>query len=229
MGDFCAIIPAAGIGSRMKSNEKKQFMEIGGRSLIYYSIKAFLDAGIKSIILAINEEDRERMEDTVQKYGLSNIRLVKGGATRAESVYAALKEAREEYCLIHDGARPFVDESIIRRCMEGAVKYEACIAAVRAKDTVKIAGDSKNVIDHTPDRNLVYLAQTPQAFRRELILGAYERASETGGISALTDDASALEREGHRVFLVEGSYRNIKVTEPSDLLLVESFIGKGTG
>lgn len=227
---FCAIVLAAGSGSRMGNSEKKQFMDLGGHPLIYYSIKAFLDAGIKNIILVTAKEDMEKCREIAREYGFSDLHIIEGGEERCYSVYNGLLEVREEYVLIHDGARAFITKEIILRCMEGAVEKDAVIAALPVKDTIKVRSlnndtlDEYELIDRTPDRKRLFLAQTPQAFRTELIRDGYKKIIERGEIERLTDDASVLESLGIDVYMVEGDYLNIKITDPADLHLSKGIL-----
>lgn len=227
---FCAVILAAGSGSRMGNSEKKQFMDLGGHPLIYYSIKAFVDAGVNNIILVTAKEDMEKCREIVTEYGFFDLDIIDGGEERCYSVYNGLLRAKEEYVLIHDGARAFISKEIILRCMEGAVEKDAVIAALPVKDTIKVRSLNKDTLDeyelieHTPDRKQLYLAQTPQAFKTELIRDGYKRIIEKGEIEKLTDDASVLESLGMDVYMVEGDYLNIKITDPADLHLSKGIL-----
>ena len=169
------------------------------------------------------EEDYCRKE-IVEKYGISKARkIIPGGAERYDSVWNGLKETKEGYVYIHDGARPFVDEEIIERAYECVSEHHACVAGMPSKDTVKIA-DSGNIVTATPDRSSVWIVQTPQVFDTELIRKAYALLMEKDEIS-VTDDAMVAEQMlGASVRLFYGSYENIKITTPEDLEIAEVFL-----
>ena len=222
-----AIVLAAGQGKRMKAAVQKQFLEIDGKPLLYYSLKCFQESpNIEEVILVTEKEAITYcQEEIVDKYGLSKVeRIVAGGKERYHSVYEGLKACKNcGYVFIHDGARPFVTERIIKQTKEAAVKYQACVSAVRAKDTIKIS-DDQNFVKETPERNQVWLVQTPQVFEYELVLAAYRKCI-IEAIDNITDDAMVVEAMTQcKVMLVEGDYRNIKVTTPEDLKIVEVFI-----
>ena len=222
-----AIVLAAGRGSRMGGDIHKQFMLLGGRPLVYYSLKAFAESAVDEIVLVTGEEDIVRCEEIVRKYNIAKVKaVVPGGRERYDSVYEGLKAAdTSSYVLIHDGARPFLTDAIIGRCMDGAREYGACVAAMPVKDTIKIA-DEAGFADYTPNRNLVWMMQTPQAFSYPLVRGAYDCLASRGAAGlSVTDDAMVVETfTDHKVKFVEGSYRNIKVTTPEDMLIGEAFL-----
>ena len=152
-------------------------------------------------------------------------KIICGGEQRYHSVWNGLKETKAGYVYIHDGARPFVNENIIRRGYECVVREHACAAGMPVKDTVKIVDDN-NIVSQTPERKYVWIVQTPQVFDTELIKRAY-RLLEKEGESAVTDDAMVVETMlGESVKLYEGSYENIKITTPEDLKVAEAFVGK---
>lgn len=231
-----AIVLAAGSGKRMQSDVKKQYMEIAGKPLIWYALDAFeQSAVITDVILVTGEDDiRYCREDIIDRYGFKKVRdVVAGGKERYHSVMAGIDAIARaggcEYVFIHDGARPFVDEQMLRRLYDDVKKTEATVAAVRSKDTVKIANNADYVVS-TPNRNLTWIIQTPQVFEYELIKEAYGilREEECGlpcqGI-VVTDDAMVVETwTKHKVKLTEGDYSNIKVTTPDDILLAEYHI-----
>ena len=223
-----AIVLAAGRGSRMNSGIQKQFMELGGYPLIYYALQVFEHSSVDEVILVTgkNETDWCRRE-IVDKYGFCKVRsVVPGGSERYLSVYEGLRAAQEpDIVLIHDGARPFVTQEIIERTIEAAVKHGSGIAAVRAKDTVKIADDEQYSVQ-TPARDHVWMMQTPQTFLYSDIRSAYEKVI-AGNAQQVTDDAMVMEVAfGRSVKLVEGNYRNIKVTTPEDLEIADLFVKK---
>ena len=217
---------AAGSGKRMGTKVHKQYLLMGGKPVLYYSLRAFEDSKrIDEIILVCGagEEDYCRKE-IVEKYGISKARkIIPGGAERYDSVWNGLKETKEGYVYIHDGARPFVDEEIIERAYECVSEHHACVAGMPSKDTVKIA-DSGNIVTATPDRSSVWIVQTPQVFDTELIRKAYALLMEKDEIS-VTDDAMVAEQMlGASVRLFYGSYENIKITTPEDLEIAEVFL-----
>lgn len=227
MKTYCtAIVLAAGSGRRMGTKVHKQYLLMGGKPVLYYSLRAFEDSKrIDEIILVCGagEEDYCRKE-IVEKYGISKARkIIPGGAERYDSVWNGLKETKEGYVYIHDGARPFVDEEIIERAYECVSEHHACVAGMPSKDTVKIA-DSGNIVTATPDRSSVWIVQTPQVFDTELIRKAYALLMEKDEIS-VTDDAMVAEQMlGAAVRLFYGSYENIKITTPEDLEIAEVFL-----
>lgn len=224
-----AVVLAAGQGKRMQNSVQKQYLLLEGKPVLYYSLKAFQECSfIDEIILVTQKEEIVFcQEEIIKKYNLTKVKkTVPGGAERYLSVYEGLKYIEEcSYVYIHDGARPFVDEGILCRAHEGVAKYHACVAAMPVKDTIKIAGEEP-FAEHTPDRNRVWMVQTPQAFDYALIKGAYEKLIEQG-ISSVTDDAMVLEKTEHqKVRLIEGSYQNIKITTPEDMEIAKVFCKK---
>lgn len=222
-----AVVLAAGRGSRMQSAVQKQYLHIGERPVLYYSLKQFEDFdGVDEIILVTGENEIEYCrEEIVNTYNLKKVTsIIPGGIERYHSVYEGLCAAKEcDYVFIHDGARPFLDRSILERVLEAVREYRACVVGMPVKDTIKIA-DGNQFAVQTPDRSSLWMVQTPQVFEYGLIKDAYTRMMEAG-IVGVTDDAMVLERmSGMQVKLVEGSYQNIKITTPEDLLVAEAFL-----
>ena len=231
-----AIVLAAGSGKRMQSDVKKQYIEIDGKPLIYYALNTFEKSEvITDVILVTGAEDIEFCRnEIVERFSFFKVRnVVCGGRERYHSVMAGLDEIDKnggcEYVFIHDGARPFVDEDMLLRLYDEVKLTEACVAAVKSKDTVKISNNAGYVVS-TPNRNLTWIIQTPQVFEYELIKEAYGilKEEECGlpcqGI-VVTDDAMVVETwTGHKVKLTEGSYENIKVTTPEDLKIARVFV-----
>ena len=221
-----AIVLAGGSGKRMNSTVKKQFLMLKDKPLLYYSLKAFEDSFIDSVILVASGEDMEYCrKEIVQKYHFNKVKkIVEGGKERYHSVINGVMAAPVcDYIFIHDGARPFITGSILERLFEEVKISKACVAGMPVKD-------SKGYIETTPKRDLVWMIQTPQVFSYELIYRAYDilQKEETRllkeGIS-ITDDAMVVETLlGEKVKLVEGSYRNIKITTPEDLSVAEGFL-----
>lgn len=227
-----AIVLAAGSGSRMQTDVKKQYIDINGKPVLYYSLKTFQDSFVDEIVLVTAKEDMEYCKmEIVQKYGFSKVHcVVSGGAERYNSVMNGLRMIKEDcdYVYIHDGARPFVDHEMLYRLQQNVEEFETAVAAVSSKDTVKTV-DSENFVISTPNRKSIWLIQTPQVFKFSLLCEAYERMSslrqniEIEGIK-ITDDAMVVENFTNvKVKLVEGSYMNIKITTPEDLLTADAF------
>ena len=223
---YAAIVLAAGSGKRMNSKVHKQYLIIQDRPVLYYSLKAFEDSAVDEIVLVVGKgEEKFCRKEIVDKYGISKVKaIVEGGKERYHSVFEGLKQTSDaDYVLIHDGARPFVNQDIIRLCMQEVQKYQACVVGMPVKDTIKIA-DEEGYAKQTPDRKNVWMIQTPQTFSYALIYEAYEEMLKTED-TAITDDAMVLERiKGKKSKLIEGSYRNIKITTPEDLLIANVYL-----
>lgn len=223
---YTAIVLAAGSGKRMNSKVHKQYLIIQDRPVLYYSLKAFEDSAVDEIVLVVGKgEEKFCRKEIVDKYGISKVKaIVEGGKERYHSVFEGLKQTSDaDYVLIHDGARPFVNQDIIRRCMQEVQKYQACVVGMPVKDTIKIA-DEEGYAKQTPDRKNVWMIQTPQTFSYALIYEAYEEMLKTED-TAITDDAMVLERiKGKKSKLIEGSYRNIKITTAEDLLIANVYL-----
>lgn len=223
---YAAIVLAAGSGKRMNSQVHKQYLIIQDRPVLYYSLKAFEDSAVDEIVLVVGKgEEKFCRKEIVDKYGISKVKaIVEGGKERYHSVFEGLKQTSDaDYVLIHDGARPFVNQDIIRRCMQEVQKYQACVVGMPVKDTIKIA-DEEGYAKQTPDRKNVWMIQTPQTFSYALIYEAYEEMLKTED-TAITDDAMVLEHiKGKKSKLIEGSYRNIKITTPEDLLIANVYL-----
>ena len=223
---YTAIVLAAGSGKRMNSKVHKQYLIIQDRPVLYYSLKAFEDSAVDEIVLVVGKgEEKFCRKEIVDKYGISKVKaIVEGGKERYHSVFEGLKQTSDaDYVLIHDGARPFVNQDIIRRCMQEVQKYQACVVGMPVKDTIKIA-DEEGYAKQTPDRKNVWMIQTPQTFSYALIYEACEEILKTED-TAITDDAMVLERiKGKKSKLIEGSYRNIKITTPEDLLIANVYL-----
>ena len=223
-----AIVLAAGQGKRMHSKVQKQFLEIQGYPVLYYSLRCFQESPlIQDIILVTGEESISYCkEEIVQKYGFTKVSaVIPGGKERYDSVYAGLCECRDcEYVLIHDGARPFVTEEILKRGLQKVKETGACVIGMPSKDTVKLS-DEEGYVKETPNRKCVWTIQTPQIFSYSLIREAHDSIRQKD-MSKITDDAIVVEQEtGAKVALAEGSYQNIKITTPEDLGVAELFLG----
>ena len=211
-----AIVPSAGCGKRLGLRTKKPFVLVNGVPLVIRTLKKLNNSSaIDAIIVAVERACIGRLERLVKDAGLNKVGAVlAGGATRFESVRNCLAMVDDSFdiVLVHDGARPFVEDSMIHSCVEKADKFGASIVAVQESDTVKFA-DRNLFIKRTLDRSRVYRAQTPQAFRTELLKKAYAAR----GARSMTDDSGLVEALGKKVKIVEGSYMNIKITTKEDI------------
>lgn len=221
------IVLAAGSGKRMNANVQKQFMEVHGRPLIYYALKAFEESRVDRIILVTGAESLEYCRhDIVEHYGFSKVTaVVAGGSERYHSVYHGLQAAEgSDYVLIHDGARPMVTAELINVLIDEVQKNKACISGMPVKDTIKMT-DADGVVESTPDRSRLWVVHTPQAFDYALICEVHERFRNAGCPADVTDDGMLVEQyTDHPVKMVPGSYANVKVTTPEDLPLAERLL-----
>ena len=222
-----AIIPAAGKGRRFGRDFNKVFAEVAGKPIIAHTLSVFQTSPlIDEIILVCGKEDLASCLEIVERFGLDKVSaVVEGGERRQQSVRIGLLHTRPdaEIIVIHDGARPLVTESIIRESVSAARLYGAAIAASPVTDTVKSA-DAESFVTATLRREELYAVQTPQSFRRSLIVDAHEKAV-TAGVDA-TDDAALVELIGGRVKITPGSPENIKVTQPQDIEYVNSKLSR---
>ncbi|HHY20745.1 MAG TPA: 2-C-methyl-D-erythritol 4-phosphate cytidylyltransferase [Bacilli bacterium] len=220
--DYVVVIPAAGQGKRMKAGKNKQFIQLAGRPVIVHTLQVFeKDDACLDIILVVNEDEQREMCSLVEEYKFTKVKqIVIGGSERQHSVRNGLEVVTHDVVLIHDGARPFIEQKLIHSLVKEAKESGAAIVAVPVKDTIKkVTG---NVVEGTTNRSSLWAVQTPQAFRLSTIKQAHERAKEEGYLG--TDDASLVEWLGGRVTIVEGSHENIKLTTPEDLLFAEAIM-----
>ena len=219
-----AIVLAGGRGKRMNYHKSKQFIEIKGKPVLVYTLEKFIyNKSIDEVILVLPEDEVDYCKkEVLQKYSLKVDRIVIGGKERQDSAFNAL-EAMEKanIVLIHDGARPFISEKIIEEGIKYANIYGAAAPGVTPKDTIKIKNEDNISVD-TPDRNTLVAVQTPQCFKYDEIYQCHRKIKEENAI--VTDDTSVVERYGHKVYLYEGDYTNIKITTPEDLILAERLI-----
>ncbi len=217
-----AVIPIAGKGRRMGTQISKQFLNLKGKPIVVHTIEAFLRVEqVNQIILVADENEMLYCrEEILDKYGFKDIAVVPGGEKRQDSVYNGLRSCKPQtdFVIIHDGVRPLVSKNLIIDVLNNAYIYGSCCAAVPVKDTIKIT-DKDSFIVSTPDRDMLWAAQTPQAFKYDLIMEAHVRARAFGFIG--TDDASLVEMIGEKVKIIKGSYENIKITTPDDLKFAE--------
>ena len=219
-----AIVLAGGRGKRMNYHKSKQFIEIKGKPVLVYTLEKFIyNKSIDEVILVLPEDEVDYCKkEVLQKYSLKVDRIVIGGKERQDSVFNAL-EAMEKanIVLIHDGARPFISEKIIEEGIKYANIYGAAAPGVTPKDTIKIKNEDNISVD-TPDRNTLVAVQTPQCFKYDEIYQCHRKIKEENAI--VTDDTSVVEKYGHKVYLYEGDYTNIKITTHEDLILAERLI-----
>ena len=225
---FGVVIVAAGRGTRMGTPESKQFLLLQDKPVLVHTLERFEQMEqCETIVLVTSAADVERCSSWVKLYGLTKVRdIVAGGKERQDSVYEgllAVQKRGSEIVLIHDGVRPFVTSDDVLACCEKAVQHRAAVLAVPVKDTIKQA-NANGIIVATPDRSSLWAIQTPQAFRLEDVMKAHEAALEAGWLG--TDDAMLVERAGIEVHIVEGSYTNVKLTTPEDLLWAEWWLSR---
>lgn len=229
---FCsAVIVAAGKGRRMESNVNKVYIDLVGKKTIVRTVEAFQQSPfVDEILIVVCESDLTYCGfEVIDKSVLTKvIKIIAGGASRQQSVYNGLKEVSEhaELVLIHDGARPLVTGEIIEASIQGALEYGAVSTGVPVKDTIKVV-DSQGFVCSTPDRSTLWAVQTPQVFKRSIIVEAHQKARELD-IDA-TDDAMLVEKMGYRLKLVQGSYENIKLTTPEDVIIARAIINDREG
>ena len=225
-----AIVLAAGKGSRMHSEIQKQYMTLLDRPVITYALEAFEKSSVDEIILVVAPGEIEyAQENILDRYDYKKVSgIITGGAERYDSVYKALCSMPEEgYVLIHDGARAFITPELIEFCIEQVKKDKSCVMGMPVKDTIKIVDEDRYAVS-TPPRSTMWQIQTPQSFSYPLVYEAYRKmlADED---SAITDDAMVVERMTNQpVKLIEGNYRNIKITTPEDMLIAEMYLKQGT-
>ena len=212
-----AVITAAGSSQRMGEGDK-MFALLGGKPVLVRVVDVFQSCDlIDRIVVVVNKQSLEKCRQLVAEQAWSKVADVcPGGERRQDSVAAGLSRLRDcHWVVIHDGARPLVTEDLIRRGLAEAQETRAAVAAVPVTDTIKVAGDDR-LVQQTPPRQNLWVVQTPQVFRFDIITEAYRRVK-----AEVTDDASLVEQAGYKVKLYMGSYDNIKVTTPADLALAK--------
>lgn len=226
MEKYTAIVLAAGVGKRMNSKIQKQYLLLGEKPVLFYALDAFEKSKIDEVVLVVGKGEIEYCrKEIVEKYDFRKVcKIVEGGKERYHSVYEGLKAIdTTDYVFIHDGARPFLDQNMLMRAMDAVKKYQACVVGMPVKDTIKITTED-GFSKETPERKKVWMVQTPQCFSYPLIYDAYDKMLQHEDTS-ITDDAMVLEKEkGIPVKMIEGSYRNIKITTPEDLLVAEAYL-----
>ena len=228
---FAAVVLAAGRGKRMESSVHKQYLLLHEKPVLYYALKAFEESPVQEIVLVVGKGEIEYCQkEIVEKYGFQKIsHIIEGGAERYHSVYCGLKAIKgADYVLIHDGARPFLDEEIIKRNIQAVREYQACVAGMPVKDTIKVS-DEEEFAAATPDRSKLWMIQTPQTLPYDSLLNKQKvkKLQENRGQVHVTDDAMVVELlTDIPVKLVRGSYQNIKITTPEDLKIAEALCEK---
>ena len=220
-----AIFPAAGASRRMGSGTNKIFLELGGEPILIRTLKTFSKSPrINFLIVVVGENEVDAVENLLETAsGLKPYRVTIGGSERQYSIANGLKLLPDdaEIVLVHDAARPLVSLKVVEDVIDAAEKFGGAIAAVPEKNTIKFI-DAENFVTYTPPRSKLVEVQTPQGFRRELLLKAYEQAADDKFLG--TDDSSLVERIGDKIKVVTSDYRNIKITTPEDLKIAESLI-----
>lgn len=221
-----AIIASAGMSNRMRSNMNKQFIAIDNKPILAHTIEKFEECKYIDEIIVVAKEDEINYckREIVNKYKFKKVsKIVRGGKERQDSVYNGILalDERADIILSHDGARPFVDIENIKEGIDGAIEYGASVIGVPVKDTIKVVKGGNN-IENTPKRELLWAAQTPQCFKKEILMEGYRVAIEDNFRG--TDDSMLVERLGVTVKMIMGSYNNIKITTPEDLIIAEAVL-----
>lgn len=222
-----AIIAAAGKGERFGGRLPKQYLILGDKPLLAHTLLVFEEARVEGVILVVDEGKIQFCKDIVTKYHLEKVRgIVSGGRRRQESVYnglMAMEGDTPQIVIVHDGIRPFITRSLIEKVVKEASSSGAAVAAVPVKETIKLVG--QGYVKQTIERMNLWLAQTPQAFRYELLIEGFNRAQKDGFFG--TDEAVLIERLGHSVKIVRGLEDNIKITTKDDLDLAKAILKLG--
>lgn len=228
-----AILPAAGLGTRMAGPQPKQFLSLGGLPILIHSLRAFASVDrVKAIYVAVRKTEMERVESQVSEHGFSDrVHVVEGGDTRQESVVHALNALPaqpDDVVLVHDAVRPLIDKATIERTIDAVAEHGAAIVGMPAVDTIKQVERTAHgaLITSTIPREFIVQAQTPQGFRYGLLQKAMTDAVEDGFVG--TDEASVVERAGLPVAVVHGSQVNLKITQPGDIELAEFYLSQRT-
>ena len=220
-----AVIVAGGKGTRMGADKNKVFLKILGREVLYYTISAFeKNDKIDDIIVVTGKNDIEECQILVDKYDIKKVSYItEGGATRQESVMNGLKKAEGDIVLIHDGARALVTDDEINNSVADCIKFGAAAVGVKCKDTLK-STDSDGFIAGTVDREKTFMIQTPQVFYLDKILDMHQKALDENFVA--TDDCMIAEHYGVKIKISDGSYDNIKLTTPEDMIIGERILRK---
>jgi len=224
-----AIVAAGGVGRRLGFATEKPFVPLRGKPIIFYCLHTLESSSvIDDIVVAVEKSCISRLSNLVRKFSLKKVtRVVAGGRDRFHSVRncLAIVDTSYEVVLVHDAARPFLTRVIIKETVAAARRYGASLASVPEKDTVKVA-ENGGFVRRTIDRSTLWRAQTPQAFKRSIIVNAYRNAPKDG--RGITDDAMLVERLRKRVKIISGTYNNIKITTKDDLRLADAYLRRSS-
>lgn len=220
--NLAAVIVAGGTGSRMGGDIPKQFLKINGKEIISHTLSVFENCSFTDKIIIVCHGDYLDLCKELSKGIKKDVQVIKGGKTRQESVYLGIKEVSDtKYVLVHDAVRCLVEIPHIEKLYNELLKGNSCTLAVKVKDTIKEA-DENNLVVSTPKRSRLWQIQTPQAFLTSELLSAHEYAIKNSFEG--TDDCSLMEYFGKKIVLVEGSYKNIKITTKSDIEIAKVFM-----
>ncbi|MFB5663051.1 2-C-methyl-D-erythritol 4-phosphate cytidylyltransferase [Alteribacillus sp. HJP-4] len=227
---YTVIIPAAGQGKRMKAGHNKQFLMLENSPLIIHTVSVFeKDPWCERIIVVVNPSEKEDMSSLFDEWNITKVTdVIAGGRERQDSVYEGLKildDNKELLVLVHDGARPFVQADSIHSLVREAAEMGAAVLGTKMKDTVKKV--ENGVVTETMQRSQLWGVQTPQAFQFKIVMQAYNKAAADNFSG--TDDTSLVERLGFKVHIVEGSYDNIKLTTPEDMMVAKAILTQRKG
>ncbi|RSK25522.1 2-C-methyl-D-erythritol 4-phosphate cytidylyltransferase [Bacillus sp. HMF5848] len=226
--EYHVIIPAAGQGTRMKAGKNKQFILLNDKPVIIHTLSIFEKAdNCAGVIIVCNKAEKQQIQDLIIEYNITKVKaIVSGGKERQNSVWNGLKALQDitnsTLVLVHDGARPFVTQSMLNNLVQVAERNGAATVAVPVKDTIKRVKD--HAVIETLERSSLWAIQTPQAFHMPLLFSAHQQAEDTNYVG--TDDASLVEKLGQAVKIVEGDYRNIKLTTPEDMLYANAILAE---
>lgn len=227
MSSFSLIVPAAGLGERMGTKTPKPYLQLAGKTVLERTLTCFVDLpGLTEVIISTSDTYRRQSTEILESvFPVHKTVVVPGGKRRQDSIYNALQVVSKESTLVvvHDAVRPFTGKTSIENCLKQAELFDGAIVAVPVKDTIKEVS-ANGVISGTPDRSKLWQAQTPQIFKREVLIKANSQAIEKG--YPVTDDASLVEAIGGKVKIVEGERDNFKLTYPIDFRIAELLIDK---
>lgn len=217
------VLPAAGSGKRMGAGQNKLFLNLADKPILIHTLLVFeQDENCTGIWLAVKDEERPFIQSLIEKYNIAKVKgMPTGGEERQHSVHSCLKEMNAvDVVLVHDAARPFITIPKITELAKVAYEKGAAVAGVRVKDTMKVVHNG--LIKETVDRESLWMVQTPQAFRYDLLAEAENEAEKAGFLG--TDEAMLVERLGHDIHIVECSYENVKMTTQEDLIFGEAIL-----
>ena len=216
-----AIILVAGNSTRYGQNRNKNFEDVNGKPVLFYSLNAFdNNTYIDNIVVAVKQDEIETVKEIIQKENFQKpIYMVVGGSSRKESVYNCLKETTADIVIIHDGARPAIKQKYIDQCIESMKEFKGVTVGVKSKDTIKITDENQVVVNTTVRAN-TWVIQTPQCFDRNILLNMHEKYKH----DEVTDDCMLLEKEGYPIKIIEGDYTNIKITTYEDINIIKEFV-----